>query len=50
LKTEEERKAIGKEARKLFHELWTKEVGQPGYDKKKWMDLQVALQMLGAPV
>ena len=38
------------EARKLFHELWTKEVGTPGYDKKKWMDLQAALQELGVPV
>jgi hypothetical protein len=38
------------EVRKLFHELWTKEVGQPGYEKEKWMDLQWALQQLGVNV
>ena len=41
------------EARKLFHELWTKEVGTPGYDreiKRKWMDLQWALIELGVPM
>ncbi len=51
--TPEERKTIEKEARRLFHELWTEEVGTPGYTRerrKKWMDLQVALQLLGAPV
>jgi hypothetical protein len=37
-------------ARKLFHELWTKEVGTPGYDKKKWMELQWLLTQLGIPV
>lgn len=35
------------EARRLFHEIWTKEVGSPGYDKRKWEDLQWALQQLG---
>jgi hypothetical protein len=33
----EERKAIEQEARRLFHELWTEEVGTPGYARKEWM-------------
>lgn len=24
----------------LFHELWTKAVGAPGYDKSKWQALE----------
>lgn len=51
--TPKERKAIEKDARRLFHELWTEEVGTSGYTRErrsKWMDLQTALQLLGAPV
>lgn len=32
------------EARDLFHKLWTKSVGQEGYDKAEWMRLH---QLLG---
>ena len=51
--TPEERKATEQEVRRLFHELWTEEVGTEIYNRKrkeKWMDLQVALQLLGIPV
>ncbi len=37
-------------ARALFHELWTKAVGMPDYDKEKWMELQQALTDLGIPM
>jgi hypothetical protein len=47
---EEERDAKVQEARRLFHELWTKEVGTPGYDKKKWIYIQWVLTELGVPV
>jgi hypothetical protein len=46
----EERQAKIQEARKLFHELWTKEVGKPDYDKEKWINLQWVLTELGVPV
>ena len=49
----EERKALEQEARRLFHELWSEEVGTPIYTRErrsKWMSLQMALQLLGAPV
>ena len=51
--TPEERKGIEQEVKQLFHKLWTEEVGTEIYNRKrkeKWMDLQVALQLLGAPV
>ena len=35
---------------KLFHELWTSQVGKEGYDKKKWMELQELLSGLGVSV
>lgn len=46
----DKKQEVKEEAKRLFHELWTKEVDKPGYDKKKWMDLQWALQQLGVPV
>jgi hypothetical protein len=49
----DERNGLINEVKRLFHELWTKEVGTPGYDRKnrkKWMDLQRALNELGVPV
>jgi hypothetical protein len=27
------------ELNKVFHELWTRDVGTPGYDKSKWKKL-----------
>jgi hypothetical protein len=48
-KKEEQNRKLN-EARKLFHEIWTSNVGAQEYDKKKWMDLQWALQELGVPV
>ncbi len=26
--------------RELFHQVWTKAVGQPNYDKKEWLELR----------
>lgn len=34
-------------AKKLFHELWGRDVGSPGYDKRKWGELQTLLAQLG---
>jgi hypothetical protein len=31
----------------LFHKLWSRDVGTPGYDKKDWMELQRLLQARG---
>lgn len=50
MKDSEERQERVDEARRLFHELWTKEVGWIGYEKKKWMALQQALTDLGIPM
>lgn len=47
---EEERKAAIEKTRALFHHLWTKNVGTPGYDKKAWMDLQWVMTDLGVPL
>ncbi len=30
-------------ADRLMHELWTKAVGTPGYDKQKWRALEAAI-------
>lgn len=32
------RDKLGRDA--ILHELWTKAVGTPGYDKKKWQELE----------
>jgi hypothetical protein len=32
------------EARVLFHELWTRDVGTDGYDREKWMRLERLLE------
>ena len=34
------------ELRKLFHVLWSKAVGQPGYDKHEWIAMQHGLHLL----
>ena len=33
-------------AHRTLHELWTAAVGQPGYDKPKWRELDNAIYML----
>jgi len=33
-------------AHDLFHRLWTKAVGTPGYDKRQWQDLNHAIETL----
>lgn len=48
--TQEERKASIEKARELFHRLWRKDVGTPGYDKKAWMNLQQVMTDLGVPL
>ncbi len=30
----------------LFHELWTRDVGTKGYDKKKWQQLEKWIYVL----
>lgn len=33
-------------ADRLMHELWTHDVGSPGYDKRKWQQLEAAIHVL----
>jgi hypothetical protein len=32
----------------LFHNLWTRDVGTPGYDKEKWISLEAHILKLKA--
>jgi hypothetical protein len=38
------------EIKRLFHKLWSKDVGTAGYDKRDWMELQRRLQARGIEV
>lgn len=31
---------------RLLHQLWTKAVGQPGYDKALWMELEAEIERM----
>jgi hypothetical protein len=37
------RDALTQEQWNAFHALWSTAVGMPGYDKKKWLELERAL-------
>jgi hypothetical protein len=30
----------------IFHKLWGRDVGTPGYSKRDWADVQLALEQL----
>lgn len=38
---------IDRELRELFHHLWSKATGQPGYVKAEWLRLQALLAAKG---
>ena len=38
------------EIKGLYHKLWSKDVGTPGYDKRDWMELQRLLQARGIDI
>ena len=42
-----DKEIICKEARIIFHKLWTERVGKEGYNKKEWQELQNLLYKLG---
>ncbi len=44
--TDEEFRARYKKVQDALHRLWTDAVGTPGYDKKLWKDLSVAIDRL----
>lgn len=40
--------ATNPELNALFHRLWTKAVGQPGYDKAEWLKLEKLIGQLSS--
>lgn len=39
-------RSVAIEAHYALHDLWTKDVGEPGYDKQKWKRLSGAIDAL----